>query len=397
MLLKHLVLQNFRSYSQANFIFSADITVIIGPNTAGKTNLADAIYLLSAGKSSKGSIDSSLIHFGKEIGRIKGQVTQPVIPDSSALSSLPKGLIGDPEEDLDSHLRGNDNDEKTTLEVVLMTPQYNNGRFGKKYLVNDVAKSRTNFLGHLPLVLFRPEELDIIIDGPSVRRNFLNEVLEQVDREYVASLLFYERALRQRNALLGRAKDAASNAVNARNVYNEQFTYWDELIISHGQLLTRQREAFIDWLNAQKKEIIDFSIIYDHSKISSERLLQYKDAETSAGVTLVGPHRDDFYIELPKIQGEKRNVRVFGSRGQQRLVVLQLKLLQIQFMTEKLGEKPLLVLDDIFSELDSAHIQLVLEKIIGMQVIVTTTHKEFIPDAKLKKFTLIELKHQKLS
>lgn len=356
MLLSSLVLQHFRSYAQQKFAFSPDVTVVIGPNTAGKTNLAEAIHILSTGKSFKGSTDVSLISFGKDIARVKGLVH---------------------------------NDDKTTLEVTLIAPSYS-GRFAKKYTVNEIPKSRSHFLGFLPLVLFRPEELDIIIDGPSLRRNFLDEVLEQVDREYVVSLLSYTKAIRQRNALLYRAREEGVRQ-------EKQFAYWDELVIRHGQLITQKREEFIHWLSKQEKELLSFSITYDHSKISEERLLQYRDAEIASAVTLVGPHRDDFFIEIKQDDDTFRDVRAYGSRGQQRLVVLQLKLLQIQFMTEKLGQKPLLVLDDIFSELDSGHITLVLEKITGLQTIITTTHKEFIPQHKMKNYSIIELgKQEKL-
>lgn len=358
-MLQRLLLQNFRSYEQADFTLNKETTVIIGPNTAGKTNLVEALYLLSAGKSFKGVTDGSLIRFGKEIGRIK------------ALMQIPSSKSQDTKE------------EKMTLEVVLMSPQYNSGRFGKKFLVNDVPKSRNNFIGFLPLVLFRPEELDIIIDGPTLRRGFLNNVLEQVDREYLSSLNFYERALRQRNALLDRAREGHRD--------EKQFSYWDDLVIEHGQVITKKREELINWINEQDKDLIDFKIIYDHSKISRERLDQYKDAEVAAGVTLVGPHRDDFLIEISQRDKKFHDVRIFGSRGQQRLVVLQLKFLQIKFMEEKLGEKPLLVLDDIFSELDSGHIQLVLDKISGQQTVITTTHKEFIPGSKLKGYDIIDL------
>lgn len=355
MILRSIVLQNFRSYAQQKFDFAKDITIIIGANTAGKTNLAEAIHLLATGKSFKGATDASLIHFGKEIGRIKAAVW--------------------------AHEQDG---ERVMLEVVLMSPQYNNGRFGKKYLVNEIPKSRSAFLGHVPFVLFRPEELDIIIDGPSVRRAFLDSVLEQTDREYAAHMVSYERALRQRNALLARVKETGVRQ-------EKQFAYWDELVIHHGAEITKKREAFISWINTAEKDVSLLEVTYDHSKISVERLAQYRDAEVGAGVTLVGPHRDDFFVTIPQADKKHRDVKFFGSRGQQRLVVLQLKLLQIAFMTKTLGKKPLLVLDDIFSELDSGHIALVLEKIVGQQAIITTTHKEFIPKEKMRAYSVIEL------
>lgn len=368
MLLTSLVLQNFRSYSQKKFDFSPTTTIIIGPNTAGKTNLAEAIHILATGKSFKGPTDVSLIQFGKEIGRVKGLIIEgSMLNEQKEIARVARN-------------------DKTMLEVVFASPSYN-GRFSKKYLVNEIPKSRTNFLGFLPLVLFRPEELDIIIDGPSVRRDFLDEVLEQVDREYVHALVSYTRAIRQRNALLYRTREEGYKN-------EKQFKFWDELVIQNGQKITEKREAFINWLNEREKDVVNFHMLYDHSKISEERLLQYKDAEIASAVTLVGPHRDDFSIELMQDDGQYRDVRVYGSRGQQRLVVLQLKLLQIVFITEKLQKKPLLVLDDIFSELDSGHIQLVLDKVSDQQAIITTTHKEFIPKDKLKEYSVIELGKQ---
>lgn len=353
MILSSLYLQCFRSYTQRKFDFSPTTTIIIGPNTAGKTNLGEAVALLSSGKSFKGATDESLIHFGKDIGRIKALV-------------------------LDVHT------EKTTLEVVLVSSQYNGGRFGRKFLVNDVAKSRKNFVTHLPLVLFRPEELDIVIAGPSLRRNFLDDVLEQVDSAYATHMLSYTRALKQRNALLRRVKETGQKS-------NEQFSYWDNLLITHGQYIAQSRAQFLQWVGEQQKDVIDFTVVYDDSKISRERLDKYQDAEIGAGVTLVGPHRDDFLVFLDAIDSMPRDAKIYGSRGQQRLVVLQLKLLQIAYIAEKLGQKPLLFLDDIFSELDSGHIALVLQKINGIQTIMTTTHKEFIPQDLLKKYSVIEL------
>ena len=351
MILRSIVLQHFRSYTQEKFDFDPHLTVVIGPNTAGKTNLTEAIQLLASGKSFRGQSDKELVQFQEEIARVQGLVEEA--------------------------------EDKTKLEVIVLTPESNNGRFGKKFLVNGVAKSRNNFVGVLPLVVFRPEELDIVIAGPSLRRQFLDDVLQIVDREYYLSSIAYEKALRQRNALLDIAKETGRKNT-------QQFAYWDELVIRHGSLLHEKRKEFITYLNEAEKDIFPFEIVYDHSIISTERLKQYETAEIGAGNTLVGPHRDDFYLLMTDSEGEKRDIKTFGSRGQQRLVVLQLKLLQIQFVQEKLQTKPLLVLDDIFSELDSGHINLVLEKTFGQQVILTTTHKEFLPQDI--KATVIELK-----
>jgi DNA replication and repair protein RecF len=133
--------------------------------------------------------------------------------------------------------------------------------------------------------------------------------------------------------------------------------------------------------------VFDCVLSYDKSIISKERLLQYKNAEVSAGVTLVGPHRDDFCVLMNK----SVDVEMFGSRGQQRLVVLQLKLLQLSFMEQSLGVRPLFLLDDIFSELDNEHIKLVMEMVGLQQTILTTTHGEFIEKNLKKDASVVEL------
>lgn len=353
MILHSLFLQYFRNYTSQKFDFSPKTTIVIGPNTAGKTNLVESISLLSQGKSFKGQDEEQVIQFGKEIARVQG-------------------LISSQQESLNS--------EPVKLEVAVLSREANQGRFGKKFFVNGVAKSRFKFMGNLPLVLFRPEELDIIIAGPGRRRDFLDEVLEQADRDYYHAVSSYEKALRQRNALLTTARETG-----IKN--HKQFVYWDNLIIEHGSIITEKRQACIAWLTSKEKDIFDFKIVYDPSSISKERLAQYEQAEIGAGVTLVGPHRDDFILLMER----DKNVRDFGSRGQQRLAVLQLKLLQIAYVEEKLQQRPLLVLDDIFSELDTEHIAIVLERADGGQRIITTTHKEFVDASKLNHAKVIEL------
>ncbi len=352
MILRSLFLQHFRNYESKKFEFSDTFTAIVGQNTAGKTNLSEAISLLLTGKSFRTNTDAQMIAFGNDVGRIGG-------------------------------LLENEKKEKTKLEVLVALPSATAGRFSKKFFINGVAKGRVALKSILPLILFRPEELDIIIDGPSLRREFFNSVLMQVDKAYDQALGIYEKSLRQRNALLRIVQETGK-----RNV--EQFAYWDNLLIESGQVLTKKREALLSFINLSVHDIFPLKTHYDASIISKERLEQYKDAEIGTGVTLVGPHRDDFFVSI-FIDGMGHDIRHFGSRGQQRLAVLQLKMLQISFVEKQMGTFPLLVLDDILSELDNRHIQLVLDKAQGCQVILTTTHREFIPEKRLANFGIIEL------
>lgn len=344
---KSITLQNFRSYTKKEFSFE-DITLVVGPNTSGKSNLAEAIYLLSSGKSFRTDKDFQMLKFGEELGRVKGKVFD---------------------------------DE---LEVIITNGQINGRSQYKKFLVNGVSKRRVDFAGKLLVVLFSPQDLEIIIESPSLRRRFLDEVLEQTDRGYRVASIAYSKALRQRNALLELAQNSG-----IRN--GKQMEYWDNLVIENGQIITQKRGEFIDFLNSSIKEIYDFVVEYDKSTISSERLLQYQEEEVAAGVTLVGPHRDDFQILMTNSSKTLHDVKFYGSRGQQRLAILQLKMLELEFIEKILGQRPLLLLDDIFSELDENHIKLILGEVGRQQTIITTTHEEFIPKKLLKSMKIISL------
>lgn len=357
--LERLVLQNFRNYQQSKFDFNQNTTLIVGPNTAGKTNLVEAIYYLSFGKSFRTEKDVHLIRFGQDIARVQG-----LLIDNLSTSS--------------------EKNEKTTLEAVLAYGNVTGGRFSKKYLVNNVPKRRIDFEGRMPLVLFSPEELDIVTAGPSLRRQLLDEVLEQTDREYRIARVLYDKALKQRNALLDVAKETGKRD-------KKQFAYWDELLIANGSVITAKREAFIAFLNEQKKEIFDCTLTYDKSVISEERLAQYADVEIGAGVTLIGPQRDDV---LFLINSTDHEIKHFASRGQQRLVVLQIKLLQMLFIKQQTGNIPLLVLDDIFSELDQQNTKHVLQMLDTQQTIITTADETFQKRHPLQNTSVIHLKNR---
>lgn len=349
MFLKRLGLQNFRNYSKNDFDFSSKINVIVGPNTAGKSNLIEAIFFMASGRSFRIDRDEQLIRFEKDIARIKAKVE-----DKELELMIARGGVG------------------------------GNVRPLKKYLVNGVNKRKVDFVGNFFAVLFAPNDLEIIIGGPSKRRDFIDNILVQADHDYRLATSFYEKGLRIRNALLHKVKETGIKS-------EKEFVYWDNLLINQGQKITQKREAFVKYLENSRKDIMDFKILYDRSIISRERLLQYKDAEIGAGVTLVGPHRDDFIINLFDDPPAGGDIRYFGSRGQQRLVILQLKILESIFIEQATQHKPTLLLDDIFSELDEEHINLILDMLSAQQTIVTTTHKEFIPKNILKNMRLIEL------
>ncbi|MBI5151897.1 MAG: DNA replication/repair protein RecF [Candidatus Pacebacteria bacterium] len=236
----------------------------------------------------------------------------------------------------------------------------------RKYLLDGVSKRKKDVVGHVLTVLFRPEDLDLIAGSPHIRRSFLNIVLSQTHTEYRYSLDAYEKALKRRNALLDVLRDGKTTRAS--------FTFWDQLLIKHGNILTNMRRDFIDFLNTTQDFAMKFSVTYDPSTISEKRLHQYAVEEVAAGYTLVGPHKDDISIALTN--GDEKNLATYGSRGEQRMGVLWLKYYEMMYIEHARGERPILLLDDIFSELDEKHKEMVTELTQHQQTIFTTTEQE---------------------
>jgi len=377
MILKQLQLQNFRNYSKKEFDFSDKTTLVVGPNASGKTNLLEAIYLLATSKSFKADLEGEMISYEKELSRVKGTIEK--------------------------------NGQKENLEIVLTRGFVQNEKVAhKKCLVNGVAKRQTDFIGNLRAVYFGPEDLELVTDSPSTRRKYLDMVLTQVDREYTRALLSYEKGLRARNKVL--------EAIRETGAPRSQLFFWNQLLVRNGELITQKREEYVNSVNSYQSSVfsLQYKVEYDKSLISAARLEQYKEEEVAAGATLVGPHRDDWLIRInangnnanqlseyggrdisaygsrgePRIS---RDLSVYGSRGEQRLAVLWLKLCERAFIEEKTQELPILLLDDIFSELDKEHRELVWQVVGKQQTIITTADIEQIGPEWSKKAEVIEL------
>ncbi len=331
MILKTLKLQNFRSYKQANFEFSANTTLVLGNNGVGKTNLLEAIFLLATGRSFRADRDEQMVLYGQEFGRVSGQV------------------------------------EEMNLAVVLTSP--------KRYFINNVGKRKMDFVGNLRVVLFRPEDIDLILGSPSIRRNYLDFVLEQADREYRRSSLSYKKGLRQRNKLLERIREGEAE--------RKQLLFWDKLLIKNGDVITNKREEFLNFVGEKiKKRGMPLKLFYDKSTISETRLKQYEHNEVAAAKTLVGPHRDEFKFIYQRAGKLEKDLSLYGSRGEQRMAVLGVKLAELEFLDKSIdgeADRPVLLLDDIFSELDHDHREVVLNLLEKQQTIITATDKHLLP------------------
>ncbi|MCK4588337.1 DNA replication and repair protein RecF [Candidatus Woesebacteria bacterium] len=349
-------LLNFRNLKDKIFSFSPKTTVIIGPNASGKTNVLEAIFLLATGKSFRARIEEEMINYEEEIGRVKG-----LFKDGKAKKS-----------------------SKTKLEVVLTRGEIGIGTARsekvarKRLLINGVGKRLIDFAGNFKLVLFGPWDLHLITESPSIRRKFLDTVLSQVDREYRRASLSYDKGVRQRNRLLYRIRE--------EGLSHPQLLFWNRLLIKNGDYISKKREEFISFVN-QTRPLNEqvFKLVYDKSVISEVRLEQYKNEEIAAATTLVGPHRDDFCFRL-----KKRDLARYGSRGEQRMGVLWLKLAELAFVEKIAEQKPTLLLDDIFSELDHEHREVVMKAADDQQTIITTADPRFVE--RLEKVEIIRLK-----
>ncbi len=347
-MIQTIKLTNFRNFNKKSIEFSKKITVIVGPNGTGKTNILESLFLLSTGKSFKAKIEEESINYDTDIARVEGK-----LKDLDLEVVVTRGLI-----DI-----GSSRPEKVAR---------------KKLSINKVPKRLIDFAGNFKVVLFGPWDMDLVTESPSIRRKFLDIVLSQVDREYRRSVLSYEKGLRQRNRLLWQIRESG--------VPRSQLLFWNQLLIKNGDYIAKMREEFINFanstpsLNDQKIELK-----YDRSVISETRLEQYKNEEIASATTLVGPHRDDVIF----FQNE-RELAAYGSRGQQRMGVLWLKLAELAFVELKSGEKPTLLLDDIFSELDHEHRDLVMKAADKQQTIITTADEHFVEDFETE--SIINLK-----
>ena len=362
MIIESLELTNFRNIEEVSVHFSEGTNIFFGDNAQGKTNILEAMSLLSTTKSHRGAKDRDIIRFGNDEAHIRGIV-------------LKNGI----DYRLDMHLRA-----QRTKAVAI------NGQKIKK---------ASQLLGLLNIIFFSPEDLDIVKGGPSGRRRFLDMELCQLEGNYLYDLNHYNRIIAQRNKLL--------RDMGGRLGMEETLDLWGEQLLEYaGRIITR-RENFVNALN---------EVIGDlHSRLSGgresltlhyepnvtaeeikEKLRRHRRIDLAQRVTTVGPHRDDFGFfdgpfpqseeeetkenELTKVEEkEKRpplDYRVFGSQGQQRTCALSLKLAEIEIVRKITGENPVLLLDDVLSELDSGRQQYLLDNIGSIQTFITCTGLE---------------------
>ncbi len=332
--IRSIELKNFRNYENLEISFDEGTNILFGDNAQGKTNILEAAYMSGTTKSHKGSRDKEMIRFGEEEAHLKTVVVR-----------------GGREYQIDMHLKKNR---------------------AKGIAIDKIPiKKASELFGILNIVFFSPEDLNIIKNGPAERRRFLDSELCQLDRIYLSDLTNYNKILAQRNKLL---KDMIY-----RPSLSDTLPVWDMQLIETGKKIIRRRKQFVDEL----REIVS-DIHYRISGGKEELFLKYepniddiffedelsraKEKDKKLCQTSVGPHRDDLLFSIGDV-----DIRKYGSQGQQRTSALSLKLSEIELVRQSISDTPVLLLDDVLSELDSNRQNYLLNNISDTQTIITCT------------------------
>ena len=337
MIIDSIKLENFRNYNSLKIKFDSGTNIFYGDNAQGKTNILEAVYLCGTTKSHKGSKDREIIKFYKEESHIRMKLRK-------------NGTFYE----IDMHLKKN---------------------LTKGIAINGIPiRKASELFGIASFVFFSPEDLSIIKSGPGERRRFMDLELCQLSKVYLYNLSKYNRIINQRNKLL--------KEIYFRPEYLDTLDVWDQQIVHYGKKIIEERNAFVEQLNSIAYEIHkklsgnkeELMISYAKSVESEsfeEQLGKNREKDMRFKMTNIGPHRDDlgFYI------GEV-DIRKFGSQGQQRTAALSLKLAEIELVRQKTKDNPVLLLDDVLSELDHNRQHYLLDSIHDIQTFITCTGTE---------------------
>ena len=351
MIVKSLKMKNFRNYEFLNIELEPNTNIFYGDNAQGKTNILEAVYLSGTTKSHRGTKDRDLIKFDQEESHIEVEIEKKGVPFQ-----------------IDIHLKKN-------------SP--------KGIAINKMPiRKASELFGIINMVFFSPEDLNIIKNGPAERRRFIDLELSQLDKVYLNDLSNYNKIVKQRNHLL-KEIEFNKSAFSTLDV-------WDMQLVHYGERILTRRKVFIEQVNeivskihrkltGNREELI---LIYEPSNgnISFEQAIKKnKEKDLRLKSTSVGPHRDDICFMVKDM-----DIRRFGSQGQQRTAALSLKLSEIELVKKKIKDKPVLLLDDVLSELDKHRQNYLLDIIGDIQTLITCTGVE---DFVNKRFSINKIFH----
>ena len=337
MYIKNLEIENFRNYKKQKIEFGKGINIFYGNNAQGKTNIIESIFFSSFGKSFRTNKEKEIIKKGEEFAKINVEYQKK------------------------------DRDGK--IKIIISDK--------KMIYLNEIKIQKlSEMLGKINVVIFSPDDINILKQGPQNRRKFLNIMISQLKINYVTTLNYYIKTLEQRN-----------NYLKQKNCDNKMLEIWDEKLAEYGTKIQEYRKEYIEKLNEKIKSIhkeiteedIEIKYFSDFKNKDDflEKLKKNREIDKIKGFTSVGIHRDDFKIYL---NGE--DAAIYGSQGQNRTSAISLKIAELEVIKDEINEYPIMLLDDFMSELDHTRIEKLLNKIKNIQVIITCTEKIDIQNSK---------------
>ena len=345
MYIKSIKLNNFRNYSNQEIQLDKEINIFFGDNAQGKTNVLESIFLCAIGKSFRAKKEKELIKIDEEKATVEIEFEKI------------------------------DRDGKIKIELTNK----------KDVFINGIKKNKVSeILGNINIVMFSPDDIEILKSGPAKRRRFLNILISQLRPQYVYYLNMYIKTIEQRNNYLRQIKEL-------NNPTKEMLKIWDEKLAEYASYVFNYRNEFVEKIKdkilsihkniTQEKEEIKIKYISDclNKEKYIEELEKNWEQDILRGYTTKGVHRDDIYIYI-----NGKQVNIYGSQGQNRTVILSLKLSELEIIYDEIGEYPILLLDDFMSELDSKRRENCLKSISNAQILITCTD-EFTIDNKMCK------------
>jgi DNA replication and repair protein RecF len=365
-------LEDFRSYEDRTLDLSPGVTAFVGPNGAGKTNILEGVHLIARGESSRAGDDAEMIRWGAPLARV-------AVEACGAASRSGPPL------------------DRTRLEVTLFAPALGARRRPRRYTADGAPRRGDDVVGKIAVVAFFPEDTDLLASAPSARRRYLDAMVAQVDRSHRADTRAYANVLTQRNALLRAGRDEEP-------VSESEIAFWDTELVRLATAISLRREAAVRELRPAFRAAsaalgadpipdvayagqVQGSTAEERADGYRRLIVEKRDRERWQATTLVGPHREDLAVAA----GE-RPMPTFASRGEQRSAVLALKLAEADWIRAYVGESPIFLLDDVLSELDTAHREALCRALPeDAQALLTAAVLTSIPEALRRQATVAEV------
>lgn len=396
MFISHLSLKNFRNYSSLELDLPNSLVVLHGENAQGKTNLLEAVYFLATTKSPKATADRELVNWN---------AAEDIIPFARLWAQVQRGRdtlkveITLQCERAISEISPDSRERSQSPSPTQQIPKY----VQKQIRINGLVRRATTLIGQLNIVMFGSQDIEMVAGPPSLRRRHLDGINSQIDHHYLRSFLRYNRVVSQRNHLLRLIQEGRGE--------KEELAFWNEELIKSGAYLVLQRHKMVMELR-ELAQVVHYNITGNRERLDLEYYTNAAESHESKdtleavkeefgraldarrsrdiaqGMSTVGPHRDDLKLLVNDI-----DMSTFSSRGQQRTIALSLKLAERELLLRKTGEEPVLLLDDVLSELDAQRRTHLLESAIGQkQALLTTTELDRIEPRFLAHATVLEVR-----